>query len=270
MQTKRNVISWKFVVVIILLLVSVFTLSMNAEAKSKKKKKVTIRFYSTEGVEYTQYRRTVKKGKKISLPDVPEFDHVCYGWSTKKNGKGKHYKSWTSQSFKKNTKLYAMVWNENVRKTAKQTRIFETAKGMHETMVRMNTKNPGLWQYSSTDLADTFDDALNTGKYRVDCTKGVSWLLKRAGISSKRDYKVINYKGKKTVKQLLYSGKLKCGDKIVYSDLTHTNLYLGQNMWFDTGRYYVKLTNGATPFYSWIGDSGLMKSKVSKVYSLKP
>lgn len=232
-------------------------------------KQVTIRFFSKNGTEYKNYKKKVKAKKKILLPDVPEFTYVCYGWSTKPNGGGKKYASWTKQGFKKNTKLYAMVWRENTIKSHDQKKIFSAAKYMHNTMVKMNKKTYGLWEYRNNNVAGSFKKALKTGRYWTDCSRGAVWLARQAGLSFDKDYICININGTKSVKQMLYNGELKCGDRIDYYDFNHTNTYLGQNLWFDTGRAYCKSSNVGAPFLSWIGGTKTWNRRIARIYRLK-
>ena len=246
-----------------------FFMTMRPVKVYASQKKVTVRFYSAAGTEYRQYRKTVKKGKKISLPEVPEHSFVCYGWSTKKNGKGKVYKSWTRRGFSKNTKLYAMVWAENRDRTKNQEKIWRAAMRMNETIVTMNNTYPGTWRYANNNVAGSFQSALKTGRYWTDCSRGVSWLIKEAGLSRKKHYKCINIGGSYTVGQLLYGGHLTCGDQIDYYGFSHTNMYLGQNVWFDTGRYNCAGSEIGAPFRRFVCYQGMLSRRVSRIWRLK-
>ena len=153
--------------------------------------------------------------------------------------------------------------------TENQKKILETAYKMNNTMINMNKKHPGLWRYGNNKVAKSWQSALSTKKYRTDCVRGAIWLTKEAGLSYKKYYKIINLNGSKTVKQLLSKGQLQCGDRIDYYNFQHSNVYLGNNLWFDTGRAYCHSYGPNAPFVRWIGQTKTLNRKIRCIFRLK-
>ena len=113
------------------------------------------------------------------------------------------------------------------------------------------------WKYSNKNNKNTFDIA-DSKTNSTNCALYVSWGLVDIGIldSGDRFYKTkansIKYIGNartkmeskmefisgngKTAKSLINEGTLKAGDIVLWYNQQHTNVYAGNNKWYDAGR----------------------------------
>lgn len=150
------------------------------------------------------------------------------------------------------------------------------------------------WRYRNASLNKTLALAKQNKNYYVNCVRGVQWVLQAAGLCGsemvdlnwyghkdgkisattetlarlKKNFKLIKI-GNKTVNQLLKDGTLQAGDVVTYVGMHHTNMYLGDNTWFDSGHAYCNTKEGVTPFTKWIGDTVYGSYKVGYIIRLK-
>ncbi len=128
--------------------------------------------------------------------------------------------------------------------------------------VEKQTKNGIDWIYSNSKVNGTYEGAINNKNYKSNCALGVNWALKTMGalpndksfyntvIAGKHTYggsmsesDINNYfiaiEGNgRQAKDLIASDELKPGDIVLWDDSKHTNLYAGNNLWYDTGRNF--------------------------------
>lgn len=115
------------------------------------------------------------------------------------------------------------------------------------------------WTYTNKkSMGHTFEACRSNGYYRVNCNMGVIWCCIKAGIFSQWPGNFYFNKsgaltGGSTAKKnalekftdlgdqnkkasdLIKNGTLKCGDIVGWHGMNHTNMYLGDGMWFDSG-----------------------------------
>ena len=148
------------------------------------------------------------------------------------------------------------------------------------------------WTYSNKlPMSDTFELARASKKYRTNCVLGVIWAIQEAGIltsargwygkkggtiswGNKKSamlskFEDINIKAKKTVNQLISEGILKPGDILTYVSMNHTNLYLGNNEWFDCGHAYCSGPGENAVFKKWVGGLFYGQQQVGHILRLK-
>ena len=150
------------------------------------------------------------------------------------------------------------------------------------------------WRYSNVTKkrGKNFQDARKNGKYFVNCSDGVHWACKIAGIPSnalswygqkggtigwcetnakknaKKYFDIIRV-GNKTVKKCLEEGLICQGDMLTYMALTHTNAYYKDNKSFDCGHVYCTASGENAPFKKWIGNLAYSKNKVAYIFRIK-
>lgn len=149
------------------------------------------------------------------------------------------------------------------------------------------------WRYYNTRRSEkTFAAARKAGKYFTNCSGGVYWGLKKAGLAkanqcdwygtrgginwinsnaeknAKQIFNVINFNGK-TVGNAIKDGSLKPGDIITYKTISHTNVYLGDGKSFDAGHAYCKEAGEGAKFIKWIGTTPYKNYQIAQVLRLK-
>ncbi len=115
----------------------------------------------------------------------------------------------------------------------------------------------GNWHYSNSGESSTFQSAIKNHNKKTNCALMVSWALKDIDILEKdqKFYKsaskavYINgaeknikkaakiIKVNKTAKSLIASGELQRGDICLWYGEQHTNVYAGNQKWYDAGRW---------------------------------
>lgn len=166
----------------------------------------------------------------------------------------------------------------------------QTAKRLNADVVA-DIKSGKKWTYTNKlKIADTFDQAEKKPLRRTNCARGVIWALIEADVLSgfvggfygKRGgdvvfktkavkeemlnhYIIVPVKGKKTVSQCLKDGTIKPGDIVTYYSMNHTNMYLGDNEWFDTGHAYCNGPGENAVFKKWVGNTVYGTQKVGSV-----
>ena len=167
-----------------------------------------------------------------------------------------------------------------------------TAKLLNDVVIN-DIQNGVKWIYYNSGQKKTFDAARSSGVYRVNCALGVIWVYKYVGIfvpnfgnfygqngkficsdtvktSLSKLFEFIDFQGKKTSQQLVKDKVLKPGDIISYTNMTHTNMYLEKNQFFDTGHAFCKTKSGdGAEFTKWIGTNPYPDQKVGCVLRLK-
>lgn len=147
-------------------------------------------------------------------------------------------------------------------------------------LVKQDIKNNLPWVYSNTKKIKsdkTFDLCRKNNHRAANCVSGVQWALLRSGVVGPTREAIQWYGGKgnivwlnshaeadarkyfdiieiktKTVKRCIDSGILQSGDIVTYMATTHTNCYLGDNRWFDSGHANCTRQGEGAPFTQWI------------------
>lgn len=130
------------------------------------------------------------------------------------------------------------------------------------SIVEKEYKNGKKWHYSNSSTAGNFNKERKSGR-ETNCAKYVSWGLVEIGIFKSGDHfwkgssrktrnkicgsaaskvqkhenlQVLSGNGK-TAKSLVKANKLKTGDIVLWYNHQHTNVYAGNEMWYDAGRW---------------------------------
>lgn len=171
--------------------------------------------------------------------------------------------------------------------------IVEACLKMNADMVESQA-NGAVWGYYNSNTSKTFALALEQKNYRANCATTANWALKMVGVmrydlagfygekEGKIKYKstasrdaitsgcdIIAIGGKKTVSDAIKDGTLKAGDIVTYYDIRHTNTYLGDGKWLDSGHAYAKGDGDGATFTTWIGKTVYGSQKVGCIIRLK-
>jgi hypothetical protein len=84
-----------------------------------------------------------------------------------------------------------------------------------------------------------------------------------------KTFKTFHIGGKKTVQECIKAGFIRAGDIITYSDMTHTNAYIGSNRSFDAGHAYCKEGGEGAKFIKWIGALAHADARVAYVIRIR-
>ena len=151
-----------------------------------------------------------------------------------------------------------------------------------DKLMREDIKAKKYWTYNNKNTAKqskTFAEARKNNNRKVNCVSAVYWGLIGSGVVnsnrdgiqwygskgvvflSEKDKKnalkyftlVTSLKGK-TVKAALNDGSLKPLDIVTYKTLSHTNVYLGDGKWFDSGHANCLSQGEGAKFSKWICD----------------
>ena len=125
-----------------------------------------------------------------------------------------------------------------------------------------DVKNGKKWYYLNSGCAKTFEQAEKEKKYKTNCALGVVWNLKTAGVLDKnmslykkyengidsfggnmseeqlkQRFEIIDGNAR-TGKELIKNNILQPGDVVMWYHQGHTNMYAGNNLWYDYGRNF--------------------------------
>lgn len=172
-------------------------------------------------------------------------------------------------------------------------RLVAACRKMDAEMIRSQQAG-AKWGYYNSNTDVTFDKALSAKTYRANCATTAVWALKMIGaiddslpgfygeVKGAITWKstktkdavlascdVIRIDGKKTVAEALKDGTIIAGDIVTYYDLRHTNTYLGEGKWLDSGHAYAKGQGDGAGWDSWIGDTYYAAQKIGCIIRLK-
>lgn len=193
-------------------------------------------------------------------------------------------------------KVYDIV-NKTLVYAPKLTRTQEFVAEMVyiDALMKDDLKAGKKWKYRNKNTSKnskTFDDARAKNNRYINCVSGVQWALIRSG-AVPSDRKAIQWYGNrgivwcnshaeadakkyfhiidvgKTVKQAIADGTLQPGDIITYKTLAHTNAYIGNGIFFDSGHAYCSGSGEGAEFKAWTGSAKYNAYKVAKVLRLK-
>lgn len=171
-------------------------------------------------------------------------------------------------------------------------KFLEALKSMDKTM-RSDNAAGHQWKYTNSKKRNkTFAAARKNKNYVTNCATGVDWGLLIAGVppsaqswygapgeivwigakaqaNAKKHFNIIHIDGKKTVQQLYKDHELCEGDILTYTNLSHTNAYIGNGKSFDSGHAYCTGSGEMAPFKKWTGNLAHKTAKVEYILRLK-
>lgn len=148
------------------------------------------------------------------------------------------------------------------------------------------------WEYAGSGER-TFAKARKKGRYKANCSGGVYWILRNAGVipdsyscnwygtiggfkwltptarAEARKYFDIIDIHTKTVNQCIKDGTLHPGDIICYETFSHTNMYLGNNTSFDSGHNNCHGSGNGAKFYRWVSPLTCGGYKIAQIMRIK-
>ena len=164
-----------------------------------------------------------------------------------------------------------------------------------DEIVRNDIAKGRQWTYKNkktSELSRNFDDARKNNNLRTNCVtaiqwallrskavdsnrdgiqwygnRGIVWLNPRAEANAKKYFEIIPVG--KSVKKCINEGLLKPGDILTYNSLAHTNVYLGNNLSFDSGHANCSGKGEGAKYVRWIGGTPYTGYKVAAILRLK-
>ena len=177
---------------------------------------------------------------------------------------------------------------------ATRSELFVRDLKYEDRVVRDEIYNKGLpWVYSngSIKFGRTFNATRKSGVRATNCVSGVQWAMLLSGcVAPNRDgiqwyglkgdfrwlsanaeacarkyFNIIDFTGI-TVKKALKYNLLKPGDVCTYMVMAHTNAYIGNGKFFDSGHLNCTRSSGeGAPFVGWISNKTLSGYKLGKI-----
>lgn len=148
------------------------------------------------------------------------------------------------------------------------------------------------WEYAGSGER-TFAKARKKGVYKANCSGGVYWILRNAGVipdsyscnwygtiggfkwltanaqvEARKYFDIIDIHTK-TVNQCIKDGTLHPGDIICYETFSHTNMYLGNNTSFDSGHNNCHGSGNGAKFYRWVSPLTCGGYKIAQIMRIK-
>ena len=162
----------------------------------------------------------------------------------------------------------------------------------YQKQVRSDIKAGKQWRYYNSNTSGTFAAAVKNGNRRANCATIANWALRQLGVLVAGQYfygkidntlacsqqtlkaikakcKVIHVNGKKTVNQCIKDGTLQPGDIVTYWNLQHTNVYAGDDHWYDAGHAYCKQSGQGARFITWYGSTIYGGNRISYIIHYK-
>lgn len=159
-----------------------------------------------------------------------------------------------------------------------------------EEQLETDRANGMVWKYYNSKCSKTFSDALANSNRRMNCALLARWALKDAGLISSGVSFWGDYNGEihwgngaesevravcdvypiynQTTKELIANGGLQPGDIVTYENYRHTNVYAGDNMWYDAGHVFCNEGGDGAVFPTWYGEKN-DNPKVAYIIRLK-
>jgi hypothetical protein len=161
-----------------------------------------------------------------------------------------------------------------------------------QKQMRADIKAGKIWRYYNSHTSGTFDAAERDANYRANCATIANWCLRKLKVFKAGNYvwgrlgctlacddatltvlkkkcKLIHVNGKKNVGQLIKDGTLEPGDIVTYVDIQHTNIYAGNNHWYDAGHAYCTETGEGARFRTWYGVTVYSDQRVAYIIRYK-
>lgn len=176
-------------------------------------------------------------------------------------------------------------------KVSKPKTIIDCMK-IFQKQMRADIKAGKVWRYYNSKVSGTFDAAEKNENLRANCATIANWCLRKLKVFKAGNYfwgrlggtlacsdatlailkktcKLIHVNGKKTVGQLIKDGTLQPGDIVTYMDIQHTNIYAGDNHWYDAGHAYCTETGEGARFRTWYGVTVYSDQRVAYIIRYK-
>ena len=160
-----------------------------------------------------------------------------------------------------------------------------------DRVVRKEIANGLIWRYSNGSLKkeNTFEKARSSGHRALNCVDGVQWgMILSKCVPSNRDglswygldggfrwlradaeervrkyFNIIEFE--MSAKKALKYNLLKPGDTCTFHGMAHTNCYLGDGRWFDSGHANCTKSGEKAPFTGFIGNFPYGNYKLGKI-----
>jgi len=153
-----------------------------------------------------------------------------------------------------------------------------------------NKKLPWVYSNGSIKFGRTFNATRKAGLRATNCVSGAQWAMLLSGcVAPNRDgvqwyglngdfrwlsanaescarkyFNIIDVQ--MTTKKALKKGLLEPGDVCTYAGMAHTNVYLGDGKFFDSGHLNCTRSSGEkAPFKCWISDKYYPNAKIGKI-----
>lgn len=143
------------------------------------------------------------------------------------------------------------------------TKTVVTCCQKYDKQVKADAKTNNPWRYYNSQTSGTFNAAVKNNNHRANCATIANWALRDLKVfvagnyiwgrvdgklmcsdetmaALKKHCKVIHVNGKKTIAQAIKDNTLQAGDIVTYQNIQHTNIYAGNNRWYDAGHAYAK------------------------------
>ncbi len=247
--------------------------------------------------------------KGIEVPDtggdiLPETDAPWYrvrkSWGATMDGQLGAYHDLEKAKEKVDENPEYKVYDESgnvvyevAKEEATESGVIKACKKFQKQL-KADIKAGKKWTYSTNNkkIREQWAQALEENKRACNCALLARWALKEAGlipqdtgifygttagtISWSKETKAAVEKtcdvikvNKKTVNQLIAAGELLAGDVLTYANFGHTNIYAGDNKWYDAGHAYCSGSGQGAVFKSWHGDTVYGNSQVSYIIRKK-
>lgn len=174
--------------------------------------------------------------------------------------------------------------------TTKATNKVIAACKVFQKQLKADIEAGKQWTYHNPSkyLEEQWSKALKNGKRSCNCALLARWALKEAGLipqdtgifygksdgtiswstatkkAVEKACDVIRI-GDRTVDQLIKDGTLKAGDIVTYAGFQHTNIYAGNNKWYDAGHAYCEGSGEGAAYRSWHGKTVYGSYKVAYI-----
>lgn len=179
----------------------------------------------------------------------------------------------------------------SVSQVMKENPILEVLRG-YQQQLESDLAQGIKWTYSNHNTAQTFRGAISGNNRKVNCALLARWALRDAGLISNDTFfygggdgeirwrnngskeavesvcDIISVKGR-TINELISSGTLQAGDIVTFNHMQHTNIYAGDNKWFDAGHAYATGAGEGAVFRSWFGDGVYGSSEAAYIIRVK-
>lgn len=177
------------------------------------------------------------------------------------------------------------------KKVSKPKTIIDCMK-IFQKQLKADIKAGKIWRYFNSKVSGTFDAAEKNDNLRANCATIANWALRKLKVFKAGNYfwgrlggtlacddatlkiltetcEVIHIGGKKTVGQLIKNGTLRAGDIVTYVDIQHTNIYAGDDHWYDAGHAYCTESGEGAKFRTWYGPTLYSDQKVAYIIRYK-
>ena len=244
---------------------------------------------------YDRLARVVKGDPYSLLISVPNYFSLLDSFASVGGPMVYHYKVIAQAGADRIQKNLTIVVRDANAASPSAQRFISTLFEM-DRLMRLDNDNGKQWTYKNKktyEISRTFDEARQAGNYRTNCVSAVQWgLLRCNAVDSSRDgiqwygskgivwlnanaeanarkYFNIIPVGSRTVKQCLDQGIFRPGDIITYKTLSHTNVYLGDGLSFDSGHVNCLSGGEGAKFLRWIRETPYTGYKVAYILRLK-